>query len=281
MFIFLNKKGELRAVYKILSVIICFILLTTVIELVYIIVKKEFPSMFFGLVSQNIGIIVTSLFFYKIFNKNVLEDFGLNKSVGDILKQLAMGFILGALAISFAFFMIVLSINGSVEWLSNVSVSNIGLAFVMFIFIGFGEEVFARGYLLNVLSYKENKITAFIVSAIIFSAMHGMNPNVSPLGLLNIFLVGLLFAYFFIQSGSILFPIGFHISWNFFQGSIYGFPVSGTNEWASVMKTTITENNIFNGGSFGPEGGLVTTFALVLSFLIYFWVSNRIESKTL
>ncbi|MGH4119264.1 CPBP family intramembrane glutamic endopeptidase [Clostridium sp.] len=61
----------------------------------------------------------------------------------------------------------------------------------------------------------------------IFSVMHSLNPSMSIISYLNLFLVALLFAYMFLKSNNFWLPIGYHITWNYFQGNIFGFQVSG------------------------------------------------------
>ena len=68
----------------------------------------------------------------------------------------------------------------------------------------------------------------YVISAVVFSLAHGMNPNVGIFGLVNIALVGILFAYMFDATKSLWLPIGYHITWNYFQGNVFGFAVSGT-----------------------------------------------------
>ena len=58
----------------------------------------------------------------------------------------------------------------------------------------------------------------YVASALIFSIAHGLNPNVSILGLVNIALVGILFAYMFYATNSLWLPIGYHITWNYLPG---------------------------------------------------------------
>ena len=63
--------------------------------------------------------------------------------------------------------------------------------------------------------------------------------------------------------------MGYHFTWNTFQGVIYGMPVSGLTV-PGVVKTEFTANNLLNGGMFGIEGGILTTLATLLGF-IFVW----------
>lgn len=82
----------------------------------------------------------------------------------------------------------------------------------------------------------------------------------------NIILIGVLFAYMYLLSGNIWMCIGYHITWNYFQGNIFGFLVSGTSS-RGLLTTVIEKDTIINGGAFGPEGGLVVTFIILLGFI--------------
>jgi len=105
------------------------------------------------------------------------------------------------------------------------------------------------------------------MSAIIFSIVHSMNPNVNVLGLVNVALVGLLFAYMFDTTKSLLMPIGYHITWNYFQGNVFGFPVSGTASQGIYNTAVSNGSTLLTGGEFGLEGGLLTTLMLGLGYL--------------
>jgi membrane protease YdiL (CAAX protease family) len=99
------------------------------------------------------------------------------------------------------------------------------------------------------------------------------------MGLLNIFLVGLLFAYMFYKSGSLWMPVGYHITWNFFQGNIFGFPVSGT-EPSGIYTIINTKDNLITGGGFGPEGGILATAVIIICALfVFIYCAPERESK--
>ena len=129
---------------------------------------------------------------------------------------------------------------------------------------------------MTVLKQTGNKWAPIIVSSIIFSVMHSLNPSMSIISYLNLFLVSLLFAYMFLKSNNLWLPIGYHITWNYFQGNIFGFQVSGLST-ESLYKLNKPLNNIITGGEFGPEGGLIVTFIILIGF-IYIWQLYKPQS---
>lgn len=69
------------------------------------------------------------------------------------------------------------------------------------------------------------------------------------------------------KSGNVWMPIGFHITWNYFQGYVLGFQVSG-NDVMGIYQLDNIGNSFFNGGTFGPEGGIIVTVILIITFII-------------
>ena len=77
------------------------------------------------------------------------------------------------------------------------------------------------------------------------------------------------------KSKNIWMPIGYHITWNYFQGYIWGFQVSGITT-SGLYKIENINNNIINGGLFGPEGGLIVTIVTCIAFyIVYKYYSNN------
>ena len=100
------------------------------------------------------------------------------------------------------------------------------------------------------------------------------NDAFSLIPFINIVLAGLLFGYMFIRSGSIWMPIGYHITWNYVQGNVFGFRVSGM-EVQGLITTRYAQDNIINGGAFGPEGGVIDTIVILLGFLFVWWYYRK------
>ena len=58
--------------------------------------------------------------------------------------------------------------------------------------------------------------------------------------------------YLFMKTKNIWMCIGYHITWNYFQGDIFGFLVS-RNVTDSIYTIKTISPNIINGGSFGQK----------------------------
>ncbi len=131
------------------------------------------------------------------------------------------------------------------------------------------EEVVGRSYLIPAIESRFNTPTALLVSSVVFSTVHGTNANVSYLGLVNIFLAGLLMGLLFIRYRKLWAPLGFHAAWNFFQGSFLGYEVSGIDVY-SLVDMDETGVDFFSGGSFGFEGSILATIGMV-TYSVLLW----------
>lgn len=212
-----------------------------------------------------VGGMLATVLLWKFVNKGTLRELGFRGS----LRDLWFGLFLGAVSISVIF--LILLASGNIDMLNSFgspefTVYTLSYLF-LFILVGFFEEMFFRGYVMSTMERRGNKKwLIYVVSALVFSLAHGMNPNVSILGLVNIALVGFLFAYMFDATKSLWLPIGYHITWNYFQGNVFGFAVSGTEPFGIYNVSVKNGNDLLTGGAFGLEGGLLATLLIVLGF---------------
>jgi membrane protease YdiL (CAAX protease family) len=108
---------------------------------------------------------------------------------------------------------------------------------------------------------------AVAVSSVLFGAVHALNPNATILGVANIIVVGVLFAYAYISTKSLWLPVGLHIGWNLVEIQVLGFPGSGHTE-PSILHSMTKGPELVTGGAFGPEGGILTLAAALLGVAI-------------
>ena len=147
------------------------------------------------------------------------------------------------------------------------------MGLVFYIIVGLYEEILFRAYQINNLSEGLNKkksmasralVGAYILSAVIFGLFHSGNPNINYLGVINLVLLGLFWGLPYVLRGQLAMPIALHASWNIAQGLVFGFPVSGEHNNLSVIAIEQGGPQIWTGGAFGPEGGLIGSVTLVV-----------------
>ena len=180
--------------------------------------------------------------------------------------HLVIGFIWGVALILSIFG--VLLISGLIEITEWHTPSGAMLAtFIVMIFAATQEEVITRGYMLNNYMKSINKYLALLLVSVLFAAVHGANPNVSLVALLNIILAGILLGIYYVHRKNLWFPIGLHIGWNVFQGIVMGSPVSGIRV-DSLLSLKFVGNEWLTGGDFGFEASLVTSVVLAVATVL-------------
>lgn len=140
-----------------------------------------------------------------------------------------------------------------------------------FILVGWGEELLSRGYMLQNLEEGVGLNWAIFISSAIFGLLHAFNPDASIAAILGILGAGYFLAYGYIRTRQLWLPVGLHIGWNFFEGPIFSFPVSGI-ETIKLLNHEVTGPVLITGGPFGPEAGLIMLPAMAIgAYLIYLY----------
>lgn len=128
----------------------------------------------------------------------------------------------------------------------------------------FGEELLFRGYPFQTLVQGVTVLPATLLMAIVFAAAHLQNPHVTFLSTINVALAGILLAIAYIKTRSLWLPFGIHWAWNFCQTTLYGLPTSGIAGTSRALVISEPNGPVWiTGGTFGPEGGILATIALV------------------
>ncbi len=153
---------------------------------------------------------------------------------------------------------------------------------IMYVCVGIYEEMLFRGYLLLNIGegFHASRIApitalalAWIVSSIIFGLAHGANPNTTLISTVDLMAAGLLLGFGYVLTGELAIPIGLHITWNIFEGPVFGFAVSGQGNGAGILGIHQSGPVAVTGGPFGPEAGLIGLLAIAVGMLlIWLWV---------
>ena len=197
------------------------------------------------------------------------------------IKNIFYGLVIGFIVMFLGFFSLLLFGQIIVKGYNN-NIIEILTGIGLFIIVAITEELLVRGYVLNNLLGSINKYYALIISAIIFSALHLGNPHINLLSLINLFLAGVLLGLPYIYNKNLWFSIALHFSWNFCQGTVFGFNVSGNNFYSIILQR-ISHPNIWNGGSFGFEGSILCVLlqflAICVVFIIFYHITDKILKK--
>jgi membrane protease YdiL (CAAX protease family) len=199
------------------------------------------------------------------------------------LREVLGGLVLGTALMGLIFliewgagWLVVEGFSWQSQSLTLVLASQIGYLLIS-VAVAFYEELAFRGYILQNLRADWGVIVALVVSSLLFGVFHGLNPNATLLALSNIFLAGVLLAACYLATRSLWLAMAFHFSWNFVQGPLLSFPLSGLDT-PGLLVTRIEGNPLVTGGAFGPEGGLLGSGVMCLGLLLL-WVWHRRSTK--
>ncbi len=209
--------------------------------------------------------------------KNFVRIVGLQINRKTVIGFFTMLFISGL--VMFSIFIINMNLGLlEIESLSNISIliTSIPIEFIN----AAGEEFLIRILVFTGILYLfNNRLTALLLSSIIFCFLH--NPE-SLITVLSYFLAGLMYGIAFLYLKTIWAPIGLHFGWNYFQGVVFGFPVSNEISDGYIL-IKIVGSKIWNGAEIGPEGSVIGVVGrcliIMMTLVIAFRYYKNIESN--
>lgn len=278
-----NGNSQINGWIRILSFILPYIIVVGIFQFVGAVIldvdiedinsiKSTFQHFIINLFGL-IGLLLVLWLFMKYVDNEKFINLGFhlkNKS-----KHFYLGVFLGSFIMGFAY--LLLSQMDEIKYVKTIfKIKEILLSIGLFFMVAVNEEVLMRGYVLRNLMYSFNKYIALVFSSILFSLLHGFNPNMDWFSYLNLFLASILLGSTYIFTKNLWFPIALHFSWNFFQ-TLFGFNVSG-QDFYSLIEFKTAKPNIINGGLFGFEGSIfciVFQLVLITAILVYYNKSAR------
>lgn len=138
---------------------------------------------------------------------------------------------------------------------------------VVFLPAVFHEELLFRGYPFQRL-WRWKPAVAIVGVSAVFALLHAANVSVSPLGLTNVFLGGVLLSLAWVRYERLWFPIGLHFGWNFMSGPVLGYEVSGYVPETSLLAVEGSGPALLAGGGFGIEGSVWMTVVELVAIAI-------------
>ncbi len=297
-----SSERRMRAFWRIITHMTSLIIIATVLLLGSMLLTLTGVSVMVGGIEGTgiaVSVIATILsmwFAARLIDRRPFADFGLH--VGrDWWLNLGFGLALGALLMCGIFV-----VELAAGWLTITDTLTtprpdepfaLAILSPLLFFIGVGvyEELLSRGYWLrNIaeglrlgpLGAHTALLLAWLISSTLFGMAHAGNPNSTLVSTINLVVAGVFLGLGYVLTGELAIPIGLHITWNFFQGNVFGFPVSGlTTAPPSFIAIEQGGPALWSGGEFGPEAGLIGLLANGVGCLLivgWVWLRRRREA---
>jgi len=257
----------------ILGLLLCFAVFILAQQLVGKIldvttIDKNYRNLIKGIIASSF-VAFTYIFFYKKYEKREIGEF----SSKGLLKNTILGVLIGTTVQGLT--IIVIYFWGNFQIISVNPFSSIITPFAIAFSVAIFEEILLRGIIFRIVEEKLGSYISFAISAIIFGAVHLLNPDSSVISSICIGIVGFVFGASYIYSRSLWLPIAIHFSWNFVQSGIFGAITSGNEKTSSLFNTNISGAELITGGAFGPEGTIQAILFWLLVSIIFMVIITK------
>ena len=230
---------------------------------------KDFRNLIKGIMAS-VAVIIAYTFFYRKIEKRAVSEM----SVKGIVKNLMLGTLIGVILQSLT--VLVIYLYNGFHVVAVNPVSFIIIPFTVAFTVAIFEEILIRGIIFRIGEEKLGSYISLVLSAIIFGALHLMNPESSIISATCIAVEGgLLLGAAYIYSKNLWLPIAIHFAWNFMQSGIFGAITSGNEQTNSLFTTKITGPALITGGAFGPEGTIQAILFCLIATIIFMYLNVK------
>jgi len=255
---FVNKQGSIRSGWKASGFFVLFLAIGITVSALA--KALHAPRLGSAGVWVSASIVALASFICVRLEKRSFRDLGLHLG-GRWLGELVVGTLGGILLILITALLV--RGAGGFHWerAAGIGGRQLLVAAWMLLGVAFNEELIARGYPFQRLVEGAGPWVGQLVFAGLFALGHWGNPGMHGAtkiwATLNIGLAAILLGFCYLRTRSLALPIGVHLGWNWAQGSLLGFGVSGTTDikgaWTPVFHG---RPEWLTGGTFGLEASL-------------------------
>jgi uncharacterized protein len=275
----LFQTGFMLTIGFCLSVILLTALLVLDASFFTTLINLKPGYMLLGMIGETLAVTVSVFLARRLLDKRSIESLGLKLSLQTLFDVLT-GIVITFLQMGLIYFLM-----SRLGWLTflgfawqfdpvSIVIKNTLIFFAIFVLVGWNEELLSRGYHLQTIASGLNLFWGVTISSAIFGLLHLANPSANWISTAGIFLAGLFFAYGYLRTKQLWLPMGMHLGWNFFEGVVFGFPVSGLDIYP-MTRIQVQGPKLWTGGAFGPEAGLIVLPSLVLGAILIYLYSWR------
>ena len=256
---FINEQGSVRSGWKVLGFMLLFVTIGISVSLIAKALHAPRLGMGIGVWINAVIIALASLICVRLEKRSFLD-------LGFHLGPRWLGeFVAGTLGGILLILLTALLVKGmdGFHWERAAGIGSRQLltAALAFLGVAINEEMMSRGYPFQRLVAGAGTWVGQLIFAAIFALGHWGNPGMhgatKAWATVNIGLAAILLGFCYLRTKSLALPIGVHLGWNWAQGSLLGFGVSGTTNikgfWSPVFHG---KPEWLTGGSFGLEASL-------------------------
>lgn len=147
--------------------------------------------------------------------------------------------------------------SSDLAWLVTLQVAVLGVAAML-------EEVAFRGYPFQRLVEGLGPVLALIILNGLFGTVHLGNPHASFWGFLNTVAIGVVLGIAYLRTRGLWLPWGIHFGWNATLGLVFGLPVSGTQQFQTLVAGVAKGPLWLTGGGYGIEASATGAVAILI-----------------
>lgn len=268
----LIQQGWLRALLFIIAYLLFLIFTGTIIAFLSLAVPAiASQPVYLSIVINLVASLVMVFLFRKFMDKASVTSLGFEWK--GFARERSIGCLTGVfLCLVIA---IVLWLMQLLQWyVEDIPVQGLFTSFIIMIAVALAEELVFRGYVLNNLMQSMKPQAALLLSAILFAILHSLNPNFNLTAFLNILLAGLLLGINYIFTRNLWFSIMLHLSWNFVQGPVLGFKVSGL-ELPTLLQQNLRGSILLTGGEFGLEASWLAVIVFAIAIPVFYLLFHK------
>ncbi len=149
------------------------------------------------------------------------------------------------------------------------SAGTLAYGLYLFLFVALFEETLFRGFLFQRLVDGMGIWVAQLSLALLFAIGHWGNPGMQGatevVATLDLSLGAILLGLAWLRTRSLALPVGLHLGWNWMQGHVLGFGVSGFGYTGWLRPEFQGKPQWLTGGEFGPESSV---FAILIDVIL-------------
>jgi membrane protease YdiL (CAAX protease family) len=207
-----------------------------------------------------LGLYFGHLILIRLFEKSGLSF--IRVSMSNFFSKLLIGLFFGLFWLAIAVIPIYFLGKGQLTTVFSLNATQLSIYFFILFVNAAMQELLVHGYLFSLLQNKYSKVTALIVTSILFLLLHPGAINAGIIASINVFGAGLIFGLITIYFDSLFSATIAHSIWNYF-GAVW-FGLIPLDNYPSMKLISVTGNPLFIGDKNGMETSVTVTITIVL-----------------